>query len=110
MCAAQQRDARKWAYTTSNTFAEDGDGMNAKNLDFTNHFSPGYSVPEPRHSVEDLRRIDELGVIGESTLKASGFYARIVSAAPPGPVRKPSETHVLVVEVKGSVPTALVHI
>lgn len=72
--------------------------MNVQNLDFTNHFSPGYSVPEPSHSVEDLRKIDELGVIGESTLKANGFYARIVSAAPPGPVRRPSETHVLIVE------------
>ena len=72
--------------------------MDTQDLDFTNHFSPGYTEPDPYHSVEDLRKIDELGVIGESALKASGFYARILSSAPPGRARAPADTHVLVVE------------
>lgn len=80
--------------------------MDAQELDFTNYFNLGYSVPEPTHSVDDVRRIDELGVIGESALKASGFYARILSAAPSGRARLPSETHILVVEDDDS--TALV--
>ena len=67
-------------------------------LDFTAHFNPGYSVPEPHHSVEDLRRIDELGVIGESALMSTGFYARIIAAEPGRPPRRPSQTNVLVVE------------
>ena len=72
--------------------------MAAEELDFTTHFSSGYSVPEPQHSTEALERIDDLGVIGESALKTSGFYARIIAAAPSGRSRAPEETNVLVVE------------
>ena len=72
--------------------------MNTIDLDFTQHFSPTYKVPEPNHSVEDLRKIDELGVIGQSALKASGFYARLVSTAPGMGSKPPAETNVLVVE------------
>ena len=72
--------------------------MDDKALDFTTHFSSGYSVPEPQHSAGALEQIDDLGVIGESALKASGFYARIIAAAPSGRSRMPAETNVLVVE------------
>jgi CheY-like chemotaxis protein len=67
-------------------------------LDFTTHFSADYKVPEPEHSAEALRNVDELGTIGEAKLKSSGFYARIITAAPAGRPRAPTETYVLIVE------------
>jgi CheY-like chemotaxis protein len=67
-------------------------------LDFTQHFSADYKLPEPDQSAEAVRDIDELGAIGESCLKSSGFYTRIISAAPSGRPRAPSETYVLIVE------------
>jgi len=67
-------------------------------LDFTGHFNPDYTVPEPRPSEVELKHIDDLGVIGESKLKSSGFYVRMVSAAPSGGPRVPTECTVLVVE------------
>lgn len=67
-------------------------------LDFTTLFSAEYKVPEPNQSVEALRHIDELGSIGEAKLKSSGFYARIITASPPGRARAPAETFVLIVE------------
>jgi two-component system, OmpR family, response regulator len=45
-----------------------------------------------------LRRIDALGMIGEASLKTSGFYARVVSVERRGRPRTPGETVVLVVE------------
>jgi CheY-like chemotaxis protein len=68
------------------------------NLDFTTHFSAEYAVPEPDQSAEAQRHIDELGTIGEAKLKSSGFYARIITASPPGRARAPAETCVLIVE------------
>ena len=67
-------------------------------LDFTEHFSPAQKVPEPQYTAEQLSHIDDLGVIGETALKSSGFYTRIVSAVPSGRSRTPSECNVLVVE------------
>src|SRR3989442_10441521 len=60
-------------------------GAGISELDFTRHFSAGHPVPEPDHNAEALRRIDALGMIGEASLKTSGFYARVVSAARRGP-------------------------
>lgn len=70
----------------------------ADELDFTKHFSADHPVAEPQPSPEVLRGIDELGTIGEAQLKSTGFYTRIVSAAPAGRPRAPGETLVLVVE------------
>ena len=70
----------------------------SEGMDFTSHFSAEHQVPEPEHSANDLKHIDDLGVIGETTLKTSGFYTRIVSAVPAGRSRSPSECTVLVVE------------
>jgi CheY-like chemotaxis protein len=73
-------------------------GAGISELDFTRHFSAGHAVPEPDHNAEALRRIDALGMIGEASLKTSGFYARVVSAERRGRPRMPDETLVLVVE------------
>jgi CheY-like chemotaxis protein len=67
-------------------------------LDFTQHFDQGHKVPEPSHSAQEMKHIDDLGVIGETALKDKGFYARIISAVPAGRPRTPHETRVLVVE------------
>ena len=73
-------------------------GAGISELDFTRHFSAGHPVPEPDHNAEALRRIDALGMIGEASLKTSGFYARVVSAERRARPRTPDETLVLVVE------------
>ena len=73
-------------------------GAGISELDFTRHFSADYPVPEPDHNAEALRRIDALGMIGEASLKTSGFYARVVSAERRGRPRAPGETLVLIVE------------
>jgi CheY-like chemotaxis protein len=73
-------------------------GGGISELDFTRHFSADHPVPEPDHNAEALRRIDGLGMIGEASLKTSGFYARVVSAERRGRARAPGETVVLIVE------------
>src|SRR3989449_209532 len=73
-------------------------GAGISELDFTRHFSAGHPVPEPDHNAEALRRIDALGMIGEASLKTSGFYARVVSAERRTRPRTPGETVVLIVE------------
>jgi len=73
-------------------------GAGIRELDFTRHFSADHPVPEPDHNAEALRRIDALGMIGEASLKTSGFYARVVSAERRARPRTPGETVVLVVE------------
>src|SRR6266446_6250878 len=67
-------------------------GAGISELDFTRHFSAGHPVPEPDHNAEALRRIDALGMIGEASLKTSGFYARVVSAERRARPRTPGET------------------
>ena len=47
-------------------------------LDFTKHFSAGYTVPEPVTSDEAVRGIDKLGLIGVDALKDKGYFTRIV--------------------------------
>jgi len=70
----------------------------ADDPDITNHFSGDYTALEPAPTPEGLRALDELGTIGEAKLKSTGFYTRIVSAAPAGRARAPAETLVLIVE------------
>jgi CheY-like chemotaxis protein len=72
--------------------------MTGNELDFTGHFEAYRSVPEPTPTDAELKKLDELGTIGESELKASGMYVRMVTAAPAGPQRKPADCVVLVVE------------
>ena len=67
-------------------------------LDFTSHFSAEHIVPEPSHTDEELKHIDDLGTIGEVSLKTKGIYVRMVTAVPAGPRRSPPECTVLVVE------------
>lgn len=69
-------------------------------LDFTTHFNPKYTVPEPVPSAEAKRDIDQLGLIGVSALKDKGYFAHIVLEKN-RPVRKlldPTKMRVLVVE------------
>ena len=47
-------------------------------LDFTNHFSEEYTVPEPVTSEETVGDIDKLGLIGVNALKDQGYFTRIV--------------------------------
>jgi len=47
-------------------------------LDFTEHFSEGYTVPEPLTSEEAVRDIDRLGLIGVNSLRDQGFFTRMV--------------------------------
>ena len=49
-----------------------------EDLDFTKHFSEGYTVPEPVTSEELVRDIDKLGLIGVNALKDQGYFTRIV--------------------------------
>lgn len=66
-------------------------------LDFAGHFSPDTTLPEPAHTPQQLKEIDDLGSIGAAALKDQGFYARIVTArGRSGPL--PANAHVLVVE------------
>src|ERR1700674_3048627 len=80
--------------TPGGDLAKNGSGE----LDFTAHFSSDQKVPEPQYTADELKHIDDLGVIGETALKSRGFYTRIVSAVPSGRPRAPSECNVLVVE------------
>ena len=50
----------------------------AEELDFTKHFSEGYTVPEPVTSEDAVRDIDKLGLIGVDALKDQGYFTRIV--------------------------------
>jgi two-component system OmpR family response regulator len=47
-------------------------------LDFTMHFSEGYTVPEPVASEEMVRDIDKIGLIGVNALRDHGYFTRIV--------------------------------
>jgi two-component system OmpR family response regulator len=50
----------------------------AEDLNFTEHFSEGYTVPEPVTSEEAVRDIDKLGLIGVNSLQDQGFFTRMV--------------------------------
>lgn len=67
-------------------------------LDFTRHFSPETVIPEPVLSAEELRRIDDLGVIGEATLKERGFYTRATDGHRRESAEASADFTVLVVE------------
>ena len=62
------------------------------------HFSAAVPVPEPQHSADERKKIEELSIIGHSQLWSSGFYVRIFSAVSSRGPRKPEECVVLVVE------------
>ena len=71
-----------------------------EHLDFTKHFSEGYTVPEPVASEEMIRDIDKLGLIGLDALKEHGYYTRMVvehrALAPK--LLDPSNIRVLIVD------------
>lgn len=67
-------------------------------LDFASHFDTETKLPEPAHSPQELKEIDDLGSIGAAALKDQGFYARIVSARSSGGKPLPKNATVLVVE------------
>ena len=74
------------------------EAQNDGDLDFTQHFSPETPVPEPQHTPEQLRDIDDLGSIGAAALKDSGFYARIINASQGSSPASPQDTTILIVE------------
>ena len=49
-----------------------------EDLDFTTHFSEGYTVPEPVTPEDTIPDIDRLGLIGVNALKDHGYFTRIV--------------------------------
>jgi len=49
-----------------------------EDLNFTQHFSEGYAVPEPVASEESVRDVDKLGLIGVNALKDQGYFTRMV--------------------------------
>ena len=69
-------------------------------LDFTRHFSAAYTVPEPVPSAEAARDIDKLGLIGESALRDTGFFSRIVveNTTPTRKLLDPTKIRILIVE------------
>lgn len=69
-------------------------------LDFTQHFSAKYTVPEPVTSEEAARDIDKLGLIGISALQDKGYFTRIVldNTRPARKLLDPAKVRVLVVE------------
>lgn len=72
----------------------------AADLDFTQHFSPQYTVPEPVPSAEAARDVDKLGLIGVSALKDKGYFTRIVldSSSPVRKLLDPTKIRILIVE------------
>jgi CheY-like chemotaxis protein len=72
----------------------------SKDLDFTQHFSAKYTVPEPVASADAMRDIDRLGLIGVEALRDKGYYTRVVveSQMPARKLLDPSKVRVLVVE------------
>jgi two-component system OmpR family response regulator len=71
-----------------------------EDLDFTKHFSAGYTVPEPVTSEESARDIDKLGLIGVNSLKDHGYFTRIVVEHRPLAPRllNPQNIRVLIVD------------
>lgn len=71
-----------------------------EDLDFTKHFSAGYTVPEPITSEESARDIDKLGLIGVNALKDNGYFTRIVVEHRPLAPRllNPQNIRVLIVD------------
>lgn len=69
-------------------------------LDFTRHFSAAYTVPEPVPTAEAASDIDKLGVIGESTLRETGFFSRVVvqNTTPTRKLLDPTRIRILIVE------------
>jgi two-component system OmpR family response regulator len=69
-------------------------------LDFTTHFSAGYTVPEPVASPQDALDVDKLGLIGVEALKDQGFYTRIVleDRVPARKLFDPQKVRVLIVD------------
>lgn len=69
-------------------------------LDFTQHFSAKYTVPEPVASADAMRDIDRLGMIGVAALKDNGYYTRIVveGQTPSRKLLDPTKVRVLIVE------------
>ncbi|MBL8516625.1 MAG: response regulator [Betaproteobacteria bacterium] len=68
-----------------------------QDLDFSRHFASDTALPEPAHTPEQLKEIDDLGSIGANVLKDQGFYVRIVTARGGG-TTLPANPSVLVVE------------
>ena len=69
-------------------------------INFTKHFSAGYTVPEPCTSAETVRDIDKLGLIGVGALKDQGYFTRIVVEHRPQAPRllNPRSVRVLIVD------------
>jgi CheY-like chemotaxis protein len=72
--------------------------MSDQEPDLRKYFSAEHRVPQPDLTPDALSNIDDLGTIGESILRASGFYTRIVSAGRRALARNPAETCILIVE------------
>jgi len=66
-------------------------------LDFDQHFSAKYIVPEPAESASD---VDKLGLVGLSALKEKGYFIRIVleNEKPARRLLDPTKIRVLIVE------------
>jgi len=71
-----------------------------EDLDFTTHFSEGYTVPEPVTPEDTIPDIDRLGLIGVNALKDQGYFTRMVvehrSLAPK--LLNPQNIRVLIVD------------
>ena len=69
-----------------------------ENEDLTIYFGSSEPIAEPSHSPDELKKLDDLGMIGKRTLESKGFYVRIASPAQAGPRRERGNVVVLVVE------------
>src|SRR4030095_9038283 len=67
-------------------------------LNFTRHFDPATRVPEPAVSIDERKRLDEMGVIGATELDERGFFASIARSTSGAPQKAPGETTILVIE------------
>lgn len=74
------------------------DAAKSNRSDFTAYFNPATRVPEPSISEHDLKRYDDLGVIGVQALTETGYFAGILHGKPAAPAKPPGETTVLVVD------------
>jgi two-component system OmpR family response regulator len=75
------------------SFEQDGLSVN-----FTEHFDPATTVPEPPVSDQERKHLDEIGIIGAGELNERGFFTSVVRRTRSTAPKAPAQTTILVIE------------